>query len=164
MDALLDRLAATPRTLAHLVAELSDASLDGAPAGAWSIRTVLAHLRDDEYLCMRPALERALAEDEPAVSFMDGADWEPARNRTRDRKEWLLADFALQRQATVAILRMLRAGDWDRTATRSGRRFTVRELVTAWAAHDDEHVQQLEALTGESLAEVLKRRARRDDA
>ena len=160
MDELIEQLAATPKTLAHLVAEASDELLDASTGAEWSARTTLAHLRDDEFLCLRAALTRILAEDVPAVHFIDGADWEPTRNRTRERKEWLLADFALQRQASLGILRMLRPEDLARRGTRDGREFTIEQLVGVWVRHDREHIAQLEAVIGETLADVLERRAR----
>lgn len=157
---LIERLAATPKTLAHLVAEASDALLDAAPPGEWSARTTLAHFRDDEYLCMRVALERMLAEDSPAVHFMDGADWEPARNRTRDRKEQLLGDFALHRQASLLILRSLRPEDWSRQGRNGERVLSIEDLLRGWVRHDASHIAQLEAALGETLADVLARRSR----
>ena len=164
MDELIARLGATPGALAHMVAEATDAQLDASLAGAWSARTILAHFRDDEYLCMRVALERTLAEDAPVVNFIEGEDWEPGRNRTRDRKEWLLADFALQRQATLGILRMLRPQDWERRGRRvDGTEFTLSQFVVGWARHDAEHLAQLEAVLGETLANVRARRARMED-
>jgi hypothetical protein len=160
----IDQMAATPRTLAHLIAEASDAQLDAAIDGGWSARTVVAHLRDDEYLCMRVALERALAEESPEVRFIDGGDWVGGRNTTRDRKDWLLADFALQRQASISILRMLRPDDWERTMTGSdGRTFSVSQLLDGWLRHDAEHVAQLESVLGETLGQVLERRAHMAD-
>lgn len=160
----IERLAATPKALAQLVAEASDATLDAAVGGGWSARTTLAHFRDDEYLCMRVALERMLAEDEPLLTFMEGGDWEPRRNRTRDRKEWLLGDFALQRQATLGILRGMRAEDWQRRGrTADGRVFSIEQFLGAWAAHDAEHIAQLEAALGETLGDVMARRARMAD-
>lgn len=160
MDGRIDRMAETPGLLAQLVAEADDAVLDAAPAGEWNARTVLAHLRDDEFLCMRPALERALAEELPLVRFIDGADWEPGRNRTRERREALLADFALQRQASISILRMLREEDWEREMqTTDGRQFTIGQLVDGWLEHDAAHVAQIEGLVGETVQEVLARRS-----
>jgi hypothetical protein len=156
----IDRMAATPGTLAHLIVEASEAQLDAVIEGGWSARTVVAHLRDDEFLCMRVALERALAEDSPEVTFIEGADWVGGRNTTRDRKEWLLADFALQRQASISILRMLRPADWERTLRSAGRdAFTISQLLDGWLRHDAEHVAQLESALGETLGEVLERRA-----
>lgn len=162
---LLARLAATPRTLAHLVVEASGERLDATgPDGRWSVRTTLAHLRDDEFLCMRPALERMLALTDPELSFMEGADWEPGRNRERDRKETLLADFALQRQATLNVFACMREGDWSRTGVVEGQGpLTVLQLLSAWVQHDAEHIAQIEAALGESLTEVLQRRARPAD-
>ncbi|MBI2767479.1 MAG: DinB family protein [Chloroflexi bacterium] len=160
MDDLIEQLAATPRTLALLVVEASDARLDAAADGAWSARTILAHLRDDEYLCMRAALERMLAEEVPLVHFIDGADWEPRRNCSRDRKDLLLADFALQRQASLGILRGLRPQDWQRTGVRDGGTFTIADLAAAWVRHDAAHIVQLETALGETLAGVIERRAR----
>ena len=162
VEPLLNELAATPKSLAHLVAELDDAALDAAEPGAWSPRIILAHFRDDEFLCLRTALTRMLAEDRPAVHFIEGADWEPGRNRLRDRKEWLLADFALQRQASLGILRMLRPEDLARTGTRDGREFTIEQLVRLWMRHDSEHLAELERLLGESAADAKARRAHRE--
>ena len=160
MEELIQQLAATPSALAHLAAEADDTRLDAAAPGDWSARTILAHFRDDEYLCLRAALTRILAEDSPALHFIDGADWEPGRNRTRDRKEWLLADFALQRQASLGILRMVRPGDLARSGFREGREFTLEQLIGVWVRHDREHVAQLERALGETLEDVRARRAR----
>ncbi len=157
----IERLAATPKTLAHLVAEATDEALDARPAeGEWSVRTILAHVRDNEFLCMRLSLERGLAEEEPGVSFLDGRRWEAGRNRSRDRKEQILGDFALQRQASVAILRSLRDEDWERGLRVAERgRVTLSDLVEMWVRESDEHVAQIERLLGETLAEVQARRA-----
>lgn len=162
MDELIDALAGTPKALAQLVVEADDARLDESIEGGWSARTILAHFRDDEFLCTRSALERVLAEELPAFKLIEGADWEPTRNRTRDRKAWLLADFALQRQATLGILRMLRPEDWERAGLRDGTRVTVRGIVQVMVRHDLEHLHQLERAVGETLEEVIARRGRID--
>jgi DinB family protein len=160
-EPLIDRLTETPKAAAHLVAELSDERLDAPAAdGGWPVRTILAHLRDDEYLCMRLNLERALAEHNPAVQFVDGADWEHDRSRERDRKELLLADFALQRQASVNILRGLRPADWERAMQTEHGALSIRQLVEAWAQHSEEHIAQLESAIGETVAQARARRAR----
>lgn len=159
-DELIDQLAATPKALAHLVAEIPEERLAEAPPGEWSPRTVLAHFRDDEYLCARPAIERLLAEHDPTLAWVDGAEWVATRNTTRDRREWLLADFALQRQATLGILRALREEDWQRAGRQGGARVTVESIVAGMVRHDREHIAQLERITGETLANVLDRRSR----
>lgn len=162
--ALIDRLAATPRTLALLVVEATEEALDAAPGGEWSARTLLAHFRDDEYLCMRLALERMLAESDPEVYFIEGEDWEPGRNRTRDRKEHLLADFALHRQASISILRGMRPEDWERAGHMPGKApFTIESFLRGWIHHDEEHVASLEGVLGTTLEQVVARRAQPPD-
>ncbi|MGH2608034.1 MAG: DinB family protein, partial [Tepidiformaceae bacterium] len=85
--------------------------------------------------------------------------WEQTRNRNRDRKEQLLGDFALQRQALLGILAGLRADDWERAGSHPQRgRLTVRSWVEAIVAHDAAHITQLELALGETLDEVLQRR------
>jgi hypothetical protein len=160
MDDLIEQLAATPSALAHLVAEADDAALDAAAPGQWSARTILAHFRDDEYLCTRVALERMLAEEQPELRFIDGADWEPRRNRERDRKEWLLADFALQRQASLGVLRLVSASQAQRTGRRDGRELTIEQLLGVWTRHDREHLTVLVRLIGETVVQARQRRAR----
>ncbi|MCC6381375.1 MAG: DinB family protein [Dehalococcoidia bacterium] len=159
--ALLEQFAATPRMLAHLVAEADEALLDAAAVGEWSARTILAHLRDEEFLNMRVALERMLAEEQPRLHFLGPARWEGDRNRSRDRKELLLADFALQRQASLSLFLGLREEDWDRRGLApDDAALTVAQLLEGWTAHDAAHVEQLERAVGETFAEVLERRAR----
>ncbi len=158
---LIDQLAAAPKSLANLVVEASDEVLDRVPRDGWPARTILAHLRDCEFLEMRLAVERILAEEVPSLDFIDSAAWEPIRNRTRDRKEWLLGDFALQRLASIGILRSLRPEDWEREGSlRGSGTFSLRTFVEGWAQHDVDHTRQLEVALGETLGEALARRAR----
>ena len=141
--------------------EVPEARFDAAGPDRWSPRLVLAHLRDIEVLSFRLGLERLLAEDGPHLSRFDSETWETSRNLDRDRKDVLLTDFALQRQASVALIQALRPDDWSRQGLRhDGSMVTLEEWVTGWAQHDAAHVAQLEALLGETLADVLARRAR----
>lgn len=158
-DPVLDRLARTPRELAHLVAEADDARLDAAPPGEWSARIILAHFRDCEMLCEGLRLARMLAEVDPELADFDETAWAASRNRARDRKENLLGDFALHRQATLNLLAGLRPGDWERTGHHPTRGpFTVRTWTQAIADHDTAHLAQLENVLGETLDDVLRRR------
>lgn len=160
MDELLRRLDTTPRTMAHLTAELRDQELDAAEAGEWSARQILAHLRDDESMVMRMRLVRMLVEDDPLLPDFDEQAWATNRNTSHDKKESLLADFMLQRQASLNLLQRLTPEQWERPGRHEVRgSMTVRDLVERWADHDDEHVRQFERATGDTLAAVLERRA-----
>lgn len=157
---LLELLAATPGKLANLVAEAGDATLDVAAAGEWSGRTILAHFRDVEVLADRLRLERILAEEAPIFANFDEDRWAVERNRRRDQKAQLLADFALQRQASLSILGGLRPADWSRSGSHPSRgQFTVDAWLEQWVDHDLAHIAQLEAALGETLEDVLRRRA-----
>lgn len=155
---LLASLAATPRTLAHLVVEVPAELLDRVEPGHWSIRTLLAHFRDEEYLYMRPAMERILAEDVPSLVFIPGDEWERRRNRTRDGKDVILGDFALQRQASLNIMNGLRPEDWERRGQTARGEFTLFQLVSNWVRHDGEHIREIERLVGETAEEAIARR------
>lgn len=100
-----------------------------------------------------------LAEESPTLANFDEDAWYANRNRTRDRKEQLLGDFALQRQALVTLLNGLQPDSWERTGTHPIRgQFTVRTWVEAITDHDAGHLRQLEEALGETLDAVLKRR------
>ena len=79
----------------------------------------------------------------------------------RDRKDVLLADFALQRQASVNLLNNMKERDWDRKGHHPELgMFTARTWVEHWVGHDADHVAQIERTLGTTLAEVFQRRAR----
>ena len=164
--ASIERLAATPRRLAHLVAEATDAALDTGLPGERPARLIMAHLRDAEYLVWRVGLERMLAEANPALNFLHGPDWEVSRNTSRDRKVHLLADFALQRQATLGILNAVRPHEWDATGmvlqAKRPRLLSLAAFVWSWAAHDAEHFGHIEQALGETYEQVVERRMRRE--
>lgn len=160
---LLTALDTTPRTMAHLAAELHDEQLDQATAGEWSARDVLAHLRDLESLVMRLRLVRMLVEDDPELPGFDEDRWHQEHAKARDRKETLLGDFMLQRQASLNILSRLAPGEWERGGRHASRGpITVQSWVEWWVEHDRQHVSQFEAAIGETLGDVLTRRAHPD--
>ncbi len=157
----LAQLASTAGKLAHLTVEAADEALDAAPAGEWSARVVLAHLRDAEALEFRLGLERLLAEPTPALYFLPPDQWERDRARERDGKSVLLSDFALQRQASLNLLDAMRAGDWTRTgSTPGGQPIVASEFVRIWARHDAAHLSQIEELLGDTVEGAQERRAR----
>ncbi|HJP40848.1 MAG TPA: DinB family protein [Dehalococcoidia bacterium] len=152
------QLAATSGTLAYLVTDVPAEVLGRANGEEWSAITILAHLRDAEVIEMRLAVERMLVVDCPELHFIAADSWAAGRNRTRDCKEWVLADFALQRRARVSILGALRPEEWERTAKMGDRdRFTVRQFVEFWARHDAEHVAQLETIIGRRAEQARAR-------
>ncbi len=147
IPSLLQGLAATPDRLEALVRDADDNALDAAPEGEWSARTVLAHLRDDEFMVMRLRLERMTVEDHPTLAPFDEKAWAASRWQGRDTVDELLADFRLQREASMMILRRLEADDWKRTGTQPEYgAFDVHWWVEQGLEHDETHVAQISAV------------------
>jgi DinB family protein len=148
-DHLIDTLDATPRILAELVATGDDAAFDKAWPGEWSPRTVLAHLRDDEFLVMRLRLERMLGEQTPMLMPFNETEWERTRYTGRDALDELIADLAEQRAASVAILRRLTPEEWQRPAYQPEiGELTIATWAQHWVEHDQTHINQVRAGLG----------------
>jgi hypothetical protein len=73
-------------------------------------------------------------------------EWYANRNTTRDTIELLLNDFAVQRAASLGIIKMLRESDWQREGYQPEYgHFTAEEWLTHWAEHDTVHLRQIES-------------------
>lgn len=137
----------TQSALVELVSGLDNATLDlhSAPE-EWSIREILAHLVDDEMYVMRLRLERIVKEDNPQLIPHDEKRWYANRNTNRDKLSELLADFALQRNASLGIITMLRPEDWARTGFQPEYgQFTAEKWLSNWVNHDTTHLEQIKA-------------------
>jgi hypothetical protein len=138
----------THRALVRLTAGLTEAALNyHTGPDEWSIREILAHLVDDEIYVMRTRMERIIKEDEPHLAPHDEKRWYATRNTTRDELEQLLADFELQRAASLGMIGMLRESDWARTGFQPEYgSFTAEVWLDHWVAHDTTHLRQIEAI------------------
>ncbi len=146
IPSLLEGLAATHGRLQAAVRDADDGALDAAPEGEWSARTVLAHLRDDEFMVMRLRLERMTVEDHPTLAPFDELAWAASRWQGRDTVDELLADFRLQREVTMMILRRLEGDDWKRTGLQPEYGvFDVHWWVEQGLKHDETHLAQISA-------------------
>ena len=151
IPSLLEGLAATPDRQEVLARGAADSALDAAPEGEWSARTVLAHLRDDEFMVMRLRLERMTVEDHPTLAPFDEKAWAASRWQGRDTVDELLADFRLQREVTMMILRRLEDDDWRRTGLQPEfGAFDVHWWVEHWLEHDETHLAQISAVLGQA--------------
>lgn len=150
---LVADLAATPARLIEIADDCADDTLDDAPVGEWSVRIVLAHLRDDEFLVMRPRLARMLAEDRPLLTPFDEKRWAALRYRGRDACDELLTDFRVQRQASASIIRMLTPDQLQRTGVQPELgEFDVHWWLEHWLQHDNDHLAQIRDTLSDPLA------------
>jgi hypothetical protein len=152
-EALIAALETTPDRLEQLVDGVEEPALDAAPAGEWSTRTVMAHLRDDEFMVMRLRLERIVAEQSPVLTPFDEQAWAASRWLDRDERVHLVDDFRLQRHAATAILRRLPPEHWQRLASQPEiGTFDLQWWVEHWVEHDVNHLQQIATLLGRPVA------------
>jgi hypothetical protein len=149
-------LAQTHPALVQLTASLPEEALDFRLSDSeWSVREILAHLVDDEMYVMRTRLERIIKEDQPHLAPHDEQAWFAARNTTCDQLSELLADFALQRAASLGIIRMLREAEWVREGYQPEYGvFTAEAWLGRWLAHDTTHLQQIERTLGACTAQA----------
>lgn len=141
-------LAETHPTLVRLIAELPDAALDyRASPDDWTVREILAHLVDDEMFVMRTRFERMMKETRPLLPPHDEKAWYANRSTARDRRDELLADFAVQRAASLGMFAVVREADWQRKGHQPEHgTFTAEEWLSRWLAHDTTHIHQIETI------------------
>jgi DinB superfamily len=145
---IITRLESTrDRTLRYFA--LSDADLAKAYApGKWSIRLVLHHLADAETV-LNDRIRRTISEPRPALPVFDQDAW-----ATRLDYEHLPLDMSRRiYEATRAGIIYLAREHYERNGrlefvhSESGVR-TLKEEIDKVAAHNEEHLKQIEAALG----------------
>ncbi len=162
-DAMLRRLAQTPDDLEHLIAGRDETTLARRPQPKeWSATEILCHLRDVEEL-FQTRFHTILALDEPAILVLgataeqlapwrfvakhplDPDDWAEDRQYARSDPRAALAAFQRRRGEVLTFLRGLSEKEWKRGGIHLGRgRLTLAQWAGSLAAHDDNHLAQLE--------------------
>jgi uncharacterized damage-inducible protein DinB len=149
IDELFTKMAEERERLLALVETLSEKDAEWAPAnaqgeGEWSAKEQLAHLAAME-ASYRAWVERALAEDEPDVTGVAG---EPPRIALEDANKHSIADLVAelraQREKTLALVRSMTPGQFDRKA--SNRMFgslTAMQWLRSYYRHDRMHIDQI---------------------
>ena len=136
-----------PGRLAQLIAGVEEARLGRRPEpGKWSVREILAHLAEDE-LATSWRYRQMIEHDGELLLPFDQDEWA----RLGDYGSWSPAEafemFRLLREANLRLLARLSPEQWERSGIHAERgRITVRELARHMAAHDVNHILQVEAL------------------
>ena len=127
-----------PETLALLQSIDEEQSLYRYAPDKWSIREVLSHLNDSERVFSFRALWFARGFDSPLPSF--DQDIAVAASGA-DQRSWKshVDEFAVFRDATLALFENLPADAWTRRGIASGNPFTVRALAYIIAGHVTHH-------------------------
>lgn len=116
--------------------------------GKWSAREILAHLADVE-LAHAFRFRQTLAESEPVLQSFDQDQW-ARRYRSAD-PSLAVACFTAVRSWNLALLTTLDLDGWLKEAYHPERGMQSMDLmVRTMAGHDLNHLQQLEAIAGNS--------------
>ena len=158
---VIESMKKTPSLVAHLIAETNNEQLDATDGKNWSTRTILAHLRDAEMYEFRLSIERLVAENSPNLYFWEPEKWEIERSLHRDSKEQILVDFALQRQASIALLQSLSSEQCTQKGMIGDKEINLLTVVDWWAHHDLSHIEQMEVTLGETVADAQSRQLKK---
>ena len=126
---------------------LRDAELDRSASDEWTPRMIAHHLGDSE-MTSAIRLRRLIAEDNPAISGYDEAEF--AKKLTTDRPiEPSLEAMRWARESTAQILDRLTEEDWHRAGTHSeSGSYSVEDWLTIYANHGHDHAKQIERSRG----------------
>lgn len=113
-----------------------------AERGAWSVRQIVAHLRDTEAR-VYPKLFAIASYDFPNLREL------PPPIVTTDNQEisifTVMSQFRRLRQSTLSLLRELPDDAWARAGTDvDNRTVTIKSLAEYLMAHDAEHLAQID--------------------
>jgi transcriptional regulator with XRE-family HTH domain len=144
-------LGAMPAKLKEFVAAVPQAVWRSKPAaGGFSLVEHVCHLRDIDGDGYRLRLERMLTEEHPSLPDLDGDALARERAYQGADLATALASFTATRLAIVARLAKLLPEERRRTGLMAGKtEITVEGLVEIVAAHDSEHLDQLNDLVRE---------------
>ncbi|MBN2370496.1 MAG: DinB family protein [Vicinamibacteria bacterium] len=154
-------LQATPTRLERLIRGIPRRKLDRRPApGKWSIVEILAHLADSE-LAMGWRFRNMLATPGVRLQWWDEHLWSEKCNYAWSDPRRSVTVFRVLRESNLALLKAVPRQVWQSSYgvhEKRGRQ-TVAEFVTMEAAHDLNHLVQIERLL-ESKPAVRRASAR----
>ncbi|MBT9500265.1 MAG: DinB family protein [Burkholderiaceae bacterium] len=146
--ACLDALQSMPDRLQAMVERCpSDRQLERPGDALFSLTEQVCHLRDIELEGYTLRIARVLAEEVPELQEIDGSTLAKTRRYQQQYLTLALDLFGRQRRANVALLRDHLAGNTQRLGIFGGfGGVTLWSLVQGMAAHDAEHLGEIEAL------------------
>jgi DinB superfamily len=138
-------------TLARLTRGVPEKKLRRKPAPQkWSVVEIVAHLAEDE-LVTSWRYRQMIEHSGVTLTGFDQDEWA----RLGDYGSWNVSEalemFRLLREANLRLLDGLTPEEWEREGNHAERgRLTVRDLARHMAAHDVNHILQIEKLLREN--------------
>ena len=111
--------------------------------GKWSLKEVIGHMSDTERIFTYRLLTFARGDTGPLPGF-DENSYAPAQESDRVPLAWLLNEFVAVRAATLALLKVLPPGAWERRGVASEHPLSVRASAWIIAGHEIHHRRVIE--------------------
>jgi hypothetical protein len=141
----IEQLTHTASGITQLCLAVSDAHARFKPApDSWSILEVINHLYDEEREDFRQRVDLMLHHPDAEWPPIDPDGWVTSRSYQQRDFRQSVANFASEREQSLAWLGSLHGADWDRSRTApAGFTLHAGDLLSAWVAHDILHLRQL---------------------
>lgn len=136
-----------PQTVAALIKGISAAKLKMRPApDRWSVVEIIAHMAEDE-LSSSWRYRQMIEHNGASLLGFDQDLWAKLGDYHSWEPDDALAMYTLLREANLRLLRRLTPEQWECAGVHSERGpITVRQLARHMAAHDINHIKQIERL------------------
>jgi DinB superfamily len=142
---LAEHYAAIPHEFKHWV----PASWDGVPSEPLTAIEQLCHVRDIEIEGYQVRFRRTLTENNPLLESIDTNALVRERQYASSNADSVLAEFAIARAQTIAVLNGLTTEQLARAAMFEGYGpVTLQSLVHFLCSHDQQHLSGLQWLLG----------------
>jgi hypothetical protein len=138
-DDAIEALRAAARDTLAVFSDLRDERIVYAP-GKWTLKEVLGHLIDDERIFAYRALCVARADARPLPGF-DEKEYVAATTFESRPFASLLREYAIVREATLALFEPLTPQEWLRRGIVNGYEASVRGLAFHIAGHELHHLR-----------------------
>jgi uncharacterized damage-inducible protein DinB len=152
-EGIIERVRSLPDRVAAEVEGLSEEELRRRPAdGAWSIKEVCGHLRDDSEVWRR-RLGMMITETDPVLpSYDQEAMVREGAYQDADIAT-VLGDFKRLRLEMVELLSRLAPEGWKRTGQHPDwGRLRIRQGMAMMIRHTEEHLDQVHELKSKAIS------------
>jgi DinB superfamily len=155
-DQFCPRLATTPGLIAELTAGLPPDAVDASPSpGAWSLNSILAHLRACADV-WGANIEEILTEDAPTIHAINPRVWSEATISHNLTLEISLETSTRRPAALLTRLLTLTAATWKRSAAFNGAGApaprTVQFVAARMLNHEGSHLKRMNCVVTRSRA------------
>ena len=137
----------TPDEAASLISGLPEDVLARQPEdGGWSIRHVIAHMRDAQGVLVG-RVNLMLTEDNPSLASLAVFEWATSEETRPPTTRELFESYRAARESLIARLESIPLKDWWRTGLHEEfGPMTIRQQASYFAAHERTHLPQIAVL------------------